>query len=323
MKVCIYGAGAIGIFFGQRLAKAGCTVSAVARGETLKALTEQGLRVKDTQGLSTAPVQASADPAELGVQDLVILAVKGQSLPSIAGQIAPLIGPDTVVLSAMNGLPWWFFQGFGGAYAGAQLKSVDPEGQIAAAIPADRVLGSVIHMSCQHPEPGLSKHVMGLGLILGEPNGSISPRLERVADAFRSAGFEVSLSEQIQKDIWYKLWGNMTMNPISALTGATADRILDEPQTKAFCLQVMAEAAAIGAAIGSPIAQSGEDRMAVTRKLGAFKTSMLQDAEAGRRLEVEPLVGAVQEIGRMTGIPTPYTDILLGLTRLKDQSLAG
>ena len=320
MKVCIYGAGAIGGLFAARLAHH-ADVSLVARGATLASLQEHGLRLQTGTTIDHVRVTVTDEPATLGPQDLVILAVKGQALPDIADRLAPLLGPDTAILSAMNGVPWWFFEGFGGALAGTRLSSVDPDGRMARSIDARRLIGSVIHLTCSTREPGLVHHGFGQGLILGEPSGHVSERLQGLAELFRRAGFEVSLSDSIQKDIWYKLWGNMTMNPVSALTGATCDRILDEPLTREFCLKVMAEAAQIGAAIGCPIAQSGEDRMNVTRKLGAFKTSMLQDAEAGRALEVETLVGAVREIGQKLGIATPWTDALLGLTRLKNASL--
>jgi 2-dehydropantoate 2-reductase len=194
----------------------------------------------------------------------------------------PLLGPDTVVLTAMNGVPWWFFHGFGGELAGRRLASVDPDGRIAAAIPAERVIGGVVHLTSATAEPGVVVHGFGKRLIVGEPAGGTSRRLATLAERLGAAGLEIETSPRIQRDIWYKLWGNMTMNPISALTGATADRILDDPLVRQHCLAVMAEAAAIGARIDCPIAESGEDRIAVARQLGAFKTSMLQDVEAGR-----------------------------------------
>jgi 2-dehydropantoate 2-reductase len=216
----------------------------------------------------------------------------------------------------MNGVPWWFFAGFGGRYTGTTLRSVDPDARIATAIPVERIMGSVVHMSASVPEPGLVRHGTGRRLILGEPSGAISERVRGLADLFTRAGFEIETSSAIQRDIWYKLWGNMTMNPISALTGATADRILDDPLLRKFCLDAMAEAKAIGARIGCPIDQSGEDRIVVTRKLGAFRTSMLQDAEAGRPIELDAIVGVVHELGQLTGVATPNIDALLGLTRV-------
>jgi 2-dehydropantoate 2-reductase len=316
MRICVLGAGAIGGFVGARLAASGLETSAVARGATLAALREHGWRVRSEQGLLTAPVRAVADASELGEQDLVVLAVKSQSLEAALPSLTPLLGPDTVVVAALNGVPWWFFDGFGGPCEGRRLASVDPHGRIAAAVPTGQVLGCVVHMSCSVPEPGLVRHVGGSGLILGEPDGGDSPRVREVAALLGAAGFEATVSTQIQRDVWYKLWGNMTINPVSALTGATADRILDDELVLGFCHAAMREAAAVGAAIGCPIAELPEDRSKLTRKLGAFRSSMLQDADAGRSLELDALVGAVREIGGLVGVPTPTVDSLLGLTRL-------
>jgi len=316
-KVCIYGAGAIGGWIGARLAAQGLAVNAVARGATLAALQQQGLCLREGATEQSVPVRAVAEPAELGVQDLVVLAVKAPALADVALRIAPLLGPDTVVLTAMNGVPWWFFQGFGGALAATRLMAVDPTGAIAAAIPASQVIGAVVHASCSLDAPGVVRHHFGRGLILGEPSGAASPRVQALAALLTAAGFEASVSAQIQRDVWYKLWGNMTVNPISALTGATTDLILDDPLVRDFVSGVMLEARDIGARIGIPISQQPEDRHAVTRKLGAFKTSMLQDVEAGRPVELDALVSVVRELGQLTGVATPLTDALLGLARLQ------
>ena len=313
---CIYGAGAIGGWLGAGLAAAGCDVSVVARGATLQALNSHGLRVVSGTDLRSAAVRASADPVALGVQDLVVIAVKAPALLDVARQIAPLIGPETIVLTAMNGVPWWFFQGFGGNYAGTQLKAVDATGEIAAAIPAAAIIGCVVHASCSVDAPGLIRHHFGKGLIIGEPSGAQSPRLQALADLLVRAGFTASVSAQIQKDAWYKLWGNMTVNPISAFTGATTDLILGDELVRDFISKIMLEAKEIGARIGIPIDQQPEDRHAVTLKLGAFKTSMLQDVEAGKAVELDALVTVVKELGEMTQVPTPFTDALLGLARL-------
>ncbi|HVO89158.1 MAG TPA: 2-dehydropantoate 2-reductase, partial [Casimicrobiaceae bacterium] len=259
---------------------------------------------------------ATDDPAQLGARDLVVIAVKAPALASVAEGIGPLLGPHTTALVAMNGVPWWFFDGFGERYAGTTLRSVDPEGRIAAAIPTRHVLGSVVHMSASVAEPGLVRHGMGRRLILGEPSGASTDRLRALTDLFTRAGFEIETSSSIQRDIWYKLWGNMTMNPLSALTGATADRILDDPLVRKFCIDAMAEAQEIGARIGCPIEQTGEERMVVTRKLGAFRTSMLQDVEAGRPIELDAIVAVVHELGKLTGVATPNIDALLGVTRV-------
>jgi 2-dehydropantoate 2-reductase len=314
-SVCIVGAGAIGGVVGGRLAATGVPVSALARGRTLEALQDKGWRVRRDGEVTSAPVaDVSADPAALGVHDVVVLTVKAHALPALAPTLAPLLGPDTVVVAALNGVPWWFFDGLGGQYDGLRLDSVDPGGVVSAAIPTRAVVGCVVHMSASTPEPGLSDHRAGDGLILGSPLGA---DVETIAGLLSKAGFAVTVSPRVQKDIWYKLWGNMTMNPISALTGATADRILDDELVAGFAHAVMGEAAAIGERIGCAITESAADRSAVTRKLGAFKTSMLQDAEAGRPLELDALVAVVREIGFAVGVPTPNTDALLGLTRLR------
>ncbi len=306
MKICVVGAGAVGGLIGTRLALAGFETSAVARGETLAALRTRGWRLASGEH---APVRATDDPTDIGPQDLVVLAVKAPALAGVAPLVGPLLGERTVVVPAMNGVPWWFM-------ADHPLRAVDPDGVIAASIPRRHVLGCVVHFASMVPEPGVVRLTSGNGLIVGEPDGGVSERAQAVIDTLVTAGFEARLSPDVRTDIWYKLWGNMTMNPISALTGATADRILDDPLVNAFCLAVMAEAALVGAEIGCPIAESGVDRMAVTRRLGAFKTSMLQDAEAGRLIELDALVTVVREIAQRVGIETPSVDTLLGLTRL-------
>jgi 2-dehydropantoate 2-reductase len=316
MRICIYGAGAVGGFIGTKLAHAGYEVSAVARGATLGALREHGLRLQSEGILLTEKVRATDDPAELGIQDLVIVAVKATALVNVAQKIAPLIGPDTIVLTAMNGVCWWFFDGFGGEYTGTRLVSVDPDGSIAAAIPTRNVVGCVVHGSFSMREPGFVRHGFGKRLIIGEPDGSDSERVRSLAELLGSANLDIEISHKIQADIWFKLWGNMTMNPVSAITGATCDQILDDPLVYGFCLDIMVEAARIGARIGCPITQSGEERSALTRQLGAFKTSMLQDVEAGRGVELDALVTVVREIGQMTGETIPNIDALLGLARL-------
>ncbi len=316
MKVCIVGAGAIGGFLGARLAAAGrAQVSAVARGATLIALREHGWRLRSADALVQAPCRASDRPTELGVQDLIVIAVKGPALGDAARGLAPLLGPHTLVLPAMNGVPWWFCQGVAGV-GDAPLQSVDPGGAVAGAIPQAQVIGAVVHASTFTPEPGLVQHKMGQGLIVGEPQGGRSERVARIADLLAHAGFDVTQSENVRYDIWYKLWGNLTMNPVSAITGATIDRILTDPLLRNFCSAAMLEAAAVGARLGCTIAQTPEDRHAVTARLGAFKSSMLQDVEAGRAIELDAIVTAVHEIGQRLGIATPNIDALLGLTRL-------
>jgi 2-dehydropantoate 2-reductase len=318
MRITVAGVGAVGGVLAARLARAGHEVSALARGATLAALQRDGLQFEDGNSRSIVALRASDDAAALGAQDLVVVAVKATALAALAPQLQPLLGPDTVVLPAMNGVPWWFLAGR--EHGHEPLASIDPGGQIAAALPLARVLGCVVHFSSASPAPGVVKTGMGNRLIVGEPAGGVSARTEAVCAALAGAGFAAEASADIRTDIWFKLWGNMTMNPVSALTGATADRILDDPLVADFVLRVMAEAAAIGARIGCPITQSGEERNAVTRKLGAFRTSMLQDTLAGRPIELDALVGAVHEIGARVGVATPSIGALLGLTRLMAQT---
>ena len=319
-NVCIVGAGSIGGWLGAGLARAGCSVSFLARGETLKALQMQGLRLQSgTQAQETHSVRASNSAAELGVQDLVIIAVKAPALREVARQIAPLLGKDSVVLTAMNGVPWWFLQGFGGSLANHALSSVDATGDIAAAIPVAHTIGGVVHASCSVASPGVIRHAFGNKIIVGEPSGQFTPRVAALAALLEKAGFEAPIAEQIQRDIWFKLWGNMTMNPVSAITGATSSQVLDDDLVRGFCSNVMLEAKEIGSRLGITIDQQPEDRHAVTRKLGSFKTSMLQDVEAGKAVELDALVGAVKELGQLTQVATPYTDALFGLARLHAQ----
>jgi 2-dehydropantoate 2-reductase len=314
--VAIVGAGAIGGFIGAKLAAAGrADVTALARGETLAALQDHGWRLRTAEGLVQAPARASADAADLGPQDLVIIAVKAPALTQVARAIVPLMAPHTVVLPAMNGVPWWFCDDVP-EFAGGRLESVDPAGAIAAAIPFNRVLGCVVHAAASTPEPGLVQHRMGHGVVVGEPKGGRSERAQKVADLLAHAGLEVTHSADVRYDIWFKLWGNMTMNPVSAITGATGDRILGDPLVREFCSAAMREAASIGERIGCRIEQNPEDRHAMTAALGAFKTSMLQDVEAGRAIELDALVTSVREIGQRLGLPTQNIDILIGLTRL-------
>jgi 2-dehydropantoate 2-reductase len=312
--VCIVGAGAIGGLNGTRLAAAGVVTRALARGATLAALQRHGWRLDTPAGRVSAPVHASEDAAALGVHDLVLVALKGPVLSDMAPRLAPLLGPSTLVMPAMNGVPWWFCRGRPGFEA--PLASVDPGGAIERSIDFERVGGCVVHASAAVVEPGVVQHRVGQGLIVGEPRGGRSERAQRVADLLARAGFDATHSSDVRRDVWYKLWGNLTMNPVSALTGAAIDRVLADPLVRAFCSAAMGEAAAVGAAIGCAIDQSPEDRHAVTARLGAFKTSMLQDVHAGRAIELDAIVGAVHEIARRLGLATPNIDALFGLTRL-------
>jgi 2-dehydropantoate 2-reductase len=316
MKVCVAGLGAVGGLVAARLALAGHEVSALARGATLAAVRERGLVLTSSQGeRRVAGIEAAESAAKLPMPELLIVAFKGAAFAADAPQLAPLIGPQTIVLPMMNGVPWWFLQ----PEDAKPLGSVDPHGHIAATVPLAQTLGAVVHLTCVGTAPGEFKHGFGERLIVGEPAGPTSDRVECVAALLESAGFQAERSADIRRDIWFKLWGNMTTNPVSALTGAACDAILDDDLVRAFMARGMAEAAAIGARIGCPIEQTPEARMNVTRQLGAFKTSMLVDAEHGRALELDALVGAVREIGARVGVATPNIDALHGLARLMDR----
>ena len=321
MKIAVVGLGAVGGAFAGLLGtlppSKKVQLSAIARGKALTALQTQGLVWTDASGQTRqVALTASDDPADLGPQDVVIVAVKGPSLADVAPTIQKLLTPHTVVLVAMNGVPWWFFDGLGGACDGLKLSVLDPQGMIAKCIPTSQVLGCVVHFSAQSPSAGVVQNMKGNQLIIGEPAGGVSARAQALADCLSAAGFDVKVSSRIQQDIWFKLWGNMTMNPVSALTGAPCDQILDDDLVRSFCSAVMLEAQAIGAHIGCDIAQAPEDRHAVTRKLGSFKTSMLQDVEHDRQIELDTLLGAVRAIGQHLQMPTPSIDALYGLTRL-------
>jgi 2-dehydropantoate 2-reductase len=303
MNICVVGAGAIGGWVAAKLALAGETVMALTSGGPLEAIeiAEQG----ETRAPKLTRFESPAD--------VLIVAVKATALAQAAQTAKTLIGPDTIIVPMLNGVPWWFVEGM-------QLKSVDPKGSIAAALPFDQIVGCVVHASCSRSGGTVVvKHADKL--IIGEPSGESNERLARLFALLNRAGLRPDQTGNVRRSIWYKLWGNATINPFSALTRASCDRILEDVECRAWMLEGMAELAAIGAAIGCPISESGEDRMAVTARLGSFKTSMLQDVEAGRPIELEALLGAPREIARAHGIETPALDRLYGVTRLMAESL--
>jgi 2-dehydropantoate 2-reductase len=312
MKIGVIGAGAIGGWIAARLALAGNDVAVLARGATLQALAT-GLTIREGGDTRLARVRASDDPSRLGVQDLLVIAVKAPALAEVAQQAGQMIGPNTLILPMLNGVPWWFL-------GDQRLESIDPDGRIAAMLPSGRLVGCVVHAACRRTRPNEVEVVHADKLIIGEPSGEASDRVDELFALLDRAGLRPDVTSNIRRAIWYKLWGNMTMNPLSGLTLATADRLLSDQGLKPFILACMSEAADIGAAIGCPISESGEDRMAVTARLGAFKTSMLQDVEAGRAIELEALVGAPREIGRRVGIATPNIDLLYAMTRMMAES---
>jgi 2-dehydropantoate 2-reductase len=313
-SITIVGAGAIGGWVAAKLAIAGEPVSVLARGDTLRLVRAEGLRLEELGEEFVANVDAAEECGILGKQDLVIIAVKAPALPALAPELRALIGPETMIVPLLNGVPWWFVEG-------EPLDSVDPGGAIAEALPFENIIGCVVHASCSRTAPNRIAVKHADKLIIGEPNGESSERLAQLFTLLDRAGLHPDQTGNVRRSIWYKLWGNATINPLSALTRATCDLILADRECRAWMLEGMAELAEIGAAIGCPISESGEDRMKVTARLGAFKTSMLQDVEAGRPIELEALLGAPREIARRHDIATPALDRLYGVTRLMAESL--
>jgi len=313
VKVCVVGAGAMGVLLGARLAAAGCRVTALARGDTLAVLHREGFRLDEAGERTVWPVQASADPTALGTQDLVLLTVKAPVLPALADFLGPLLQPDTTIMTLGNGLPWWF----GPATVGADLVSLDPKGRLIAALPQRQVVGAVAYFHSQRPAPGVARHVEGRRLLIGEPSGAESPRVELLVDLFRRARFDAAVTTDIRSDLWAKLWGTVTAGPISMLTGAGCEAILTDPLVERFVLDVMAEVETVGRAVGCSMTQTAEERNRTTRALGAFRPSMARDADAGLPVELDAIVVAVRELAQLLDIATPQLDTLLGLARLR------
>jgi len=324
MKVAVIGAGAIGGLVGARLALAGERVTFMVRGANLEAIRSRGIRLIAPDGSEQVAggVAATDDYAAAGRQDLVILATKAHQLEAIAASLAALIGPETVIVPMQNGIPYWYFHRHGGEYEGRPVRSVDSRGCLAESIPPARVLGCVVYPASELVAPGVVKHVEGERFPLGELDGSLSERARRIAAAFERAGFKAPLLSNIRAEIWLKLWGNLTFNPISALTRATLVDICEDDATRALAAEMMSEAQAVGEKLGIAFRVSLERRIAGAAKVGKHKTSMLQDIEAGREPELEALVGSVMELGRLTGVATPHIDAVYGLAHLLAQTLA-
>jgi 2-dehydropantoate 2-reductase len=322
MKICIFGAGAVGSVMAGWLHKAGHDVSVVARGNNLTAIRDKGLRIRSfhTGEVASFAVRAESDPATLGPQDCVIIAVKGQNLPQAARAVAPLSGPDTTIVTAMNGVPWWFFDRLSYGEGKLRLQSLDPEGLLSKTMPTGRIVGCVVHFAASTPEPGLVSHNMGNKLILGEPGGRNSARTQAIAGALASAGFDCVQSAFIEKDFWVKLLGNVSFNPVSALTLATADKLIADAEIKDYMVTIMREVLAIGRAVGVDADIDPEARIDMARHLGRFKTSMLQDMEAGKSLEIDGLLTGTLEVARKADVAAPLTRSLLGLIRLRAQA---
>lgn len=318
MKYCIYGLGAVGGLIGGRLSAAGYQVSAVARGDTLEAVRRGGLKLQCDGKVDTVQLNVSDDPSQLGTQDIVIVTVKNTAIGAVAANIRPLLHKDTVIVSAMNGVPWWFYHGLNaGEAAKRRIEVVDPQGTVSAAIAAERVVGCVSNLSASTSGPGAVQHQPNPKLTFGEPTGGASSeRCRAIIAAMKHSGFDVHESSSIQETIWFKLWGNMTVNPISAMTGATGDIIVSDALVRDFMARCMKESQEIGSRIGIQINSAPEARFEATAKLGAFRTSMLQDVDAHRPTELDALVGAVREIAKHVGVPTPNIDALFGLSRL-------
>jgi 2-dehydropantoate 2-reductase len=319
MKICVYGAGAIGGLIAGRLARSGHEVSVIARGAHLEAIRAHGLRIRDgaTGAVEAPAVRAESDPSRLGPQDYVILAVKAQSLSEVAERIAPLVGAGSSIITAMNGVPWWFFDrlAFGGGKL--RLETLDPGGKLGRAMPTERIVGCVVHLAASVPEAGLVSHNIGRKLILGEPGGRNGVRTKSIADALSASGFEVVVSDFIEKEFWVKLLGNVSFNPVSALTVSTADSLIENREVKAYMVAIMREVLAIGRAVGVDADIEPEARVDMARILGRFKTSMLQDLEAGKPLEVDGLLAGTLEIAAKAGVPAPCTQTLFGLIRAR------
>lgn len=315
MKICIVGAGAIGGFLGIRLADAGHDVSLLARGAHLAALRDNGAKLVGQQGEIVVRVAASDDPAEFGLQDYVIITLKTPSLPAVVPNLHPLLGDDTTVVSAMNGIPWWFCQHLEGPLNGDHLKTIDPEGRLAAALPAERIVGCVVHAGASVSEPGVIRHAAGDLFIVGEPDGATKPRTTALGEAITGSGLTGRVTDSIHQEIWLKLIGNMGMGPISALTKLTLSGIANDPDARSLAVAMMEEAIAIGERIGLHMDMSAQARVDLGAELGDFKPSILQDLEKGRPMEIDALIGVVAEMGQLVDIPTPTIDTALALQR--------
>ena len=322
MRFVIAGAGAIGAYLGARMARAGLDVTLFARGAHLRAMQEHGVRVRSAEGDFDARPRVVASLGEAGPADVVILAVKAHGLTQLAPQLAPVLGPETIVVSTQNGIPWWYFQGSGGPLEGTSLERVDPGGVIAAAIEPRRVLGSLIYFATEIAEPGVVLHTEGNRVSLGEPDGTRSERCRKIAEALNASGMRCRVTAQMRTEIWVKLLGNVVFNPISALTGATLAQIVRDPQVNAVARSMMEETEAVARALGLELPIGIDQRMAGAEKVGEHKTSMLQDLEAGRPLELEAVVGAVVELAERLHLPMPHTRTVYACTRLLAERLA-
>jgi 2-dehydropantoate 2-reductase len=319
VRIAIAGAGAIGGYIGAKLAKAGADVVLFARGPHLRAMQERGLRVESADGDFDVKPEVTGDLNAIGRADVVVLGVKAHGLTTLAPQLRPLLGPGTVVVSTQNGVPWWYFQNYPGELNGLHLERVDPGGTIATAIEPERVIGSLAYFSTDISAPGVIHHTEGNRLSLGEPNGTRTDRIKALAETLIAAGLRAPVTTRFRHEIWVKLLGNVAFNPISALTGGTLEELVRHPETSKVIREIMAETEAVAARLDIELPISIEQRMAGAEKVGAHKTSMLQDLEAGRPLELEPIVGAVVELGERLGVPMPATRAVYACAKLLDE----
>lgn len=316
MRVCIFGAGAIGGYLAVGLAKLeGVELSLVARGNHLAAIRRNGLKLVSGNCEEVVPVRATDNPTELGAQDYVIICLKAHQAWESAGQIAPLLDANTAVVTGQNGVPWWYTHGLGGPHDGRKLNSVDPDGRQWDLIGPERAIGCVVYPATEISEPGVIRHIYGNKFSLGEPDGSTSPRARALSQALEQAGFDAPVLPDIRSEIWLKLWGNLCFNPISTLTRATLDVVTTEPALRELCVRMMMEAQEVAHAYGATFRVDVDRRIRGASRVGAHRTSMLQDFESGRALEIDALLAAVQEMAHIAGLKTPFMDAVLGLTQ--------
>lgn len=322
MKFLIVGAGAIGAYLGARMARAGFDVTLFARGPHLKAMQERGVQVKSSEGDFEAHPKITGSLEEAGPADVVFLAVKAHSLPQLAPQLKPVLGPDTTVVSTQNGIPWWFFQGIGGEWESLRLERIDPGGVISAAIEPQRVVGAIVYFSTEISSPGVIQYISGNRLSIGEPDGSRSERCRGIAEALIASGVRCPITTHIREEIFVKILGNASLNPLSALTRATMAQMLRDPGVAEIVRNIMCEVEAVAHKLKMELSVTVDQRIAGAEKVGEHKTSMLQDLEAGRPMELEALVGSVVELGERVGVPMPYTRTVYNCAKLLAQRAA-
>jgi 2-dehydropantoate 2-reductase len=323
VKVAVLGAGAIGAYVGAALARGGADVHLVARGANLEAIRRHGVRVLSPRGDFTVDPPATDDPGEIGPVDVVVLGLKAQDYANAGSLLAPLLGPETAVVAAQNGIPWWYFHGLAGTHQGRRIEAVDPGGAVSAAIPPERAIGCVVYSSTELEEPGVVRHIEGTRFSIGEPDGTISARCLAFSEAMVAGGLKCPVEPEIRNDVWIKLIGNAAFNPISALTRATMAEICAHPATRALVVAVMEEVLAVAHSLGATPEITIERRVAGAERVGDHRTSMLQDLEAGKRLELAPIVDAVVELAALTGVAVPSLAAVGAATALLDATQAG